>query len=270
MLKLRRTSNAGLPEGDDGSMRALIPLLLLLLVAPPVEAASKQQCRQACQAQIDGCLRACGSYGDMERFEKSCARAVMRRCREGGVEACQSGAEPPTTTTLTPTTLTPTTTTTLLPCGVTTPSCNGACPAGNACNQVVEGDKIGCACEPTTLGCGRTFPACDGVCRRGLTCAAVAGGCVCRGFLDFPTTTSSTSTSSSTTTTSTTSTTVSTTFSSSTTTLPPTCFDRIQNQDETDVDCGGSICAARCTRGDDCLVSSDCERAFVCLGGRCL
>jgi hypothetical protein len=252
-------------------MRALIPLLLLLFVAPPVEAASKQQCRQACQAQIDGCLRACGAFGDMARFQKSCARVVMRRCRDGGVEACQSGAEPPTTTTLTPTTQIPTTTTTLLPCGVTAPSCDGACPAGNACNQVVEGDKVGCACEPTAQACGQTFPACDGVCRTGLACAAVAGGCVCRGFLDFPgTTTSSTaSTTSSTSSTSTTSTTESTTVVSSTTAVP-TCFDRIQNQDETGVDCGGSICARRCTRGAKCLDRFDCESAFSCLGGICL
>jgi len=252
-------------------MRELIALLLLLLVAPPVEAASKQQCRQACQAQIDGCLRACGAFGDMERFEKSCARVVMRRCRDGGVEICQAAVEPATTTTLTPTTLAPTTTTTLLPCGVTAPSCNGTCPAGNACAQVVEGDKIGCACEPTAQACGDTFPACDGVCRSGLGCAAVAGGCACRGFLDFPGTTTSTtaSTTSSTSTSSTSSTTVSSTFTSSTTAVP-TCFDRIQNQDETDVDCGGSICAARCTRGEECLDRFDCERDFLCLGGLCL
>ncbi|QQR89580.1 MAG: FG-GAP repeat protein [Myxococcales bacterium] len=37
----------------------------------------------------------------------------------------------------------------------------------------------------------------------------------------------------------------------------PTCSDGVQNQDETDVDCGGSTCAA-CAAGQSCNQSSDC------------
>ena len=40
-----------------------------------------------------------------------------------------------------------------------------------------------------------------------------------------------------------------------------TCSDGITNQDETDVDCGGSICDA-CTNGLACLVDSDCSSDF--------
>ncbi len=39
----------------------------------------------------------------------------------------------------------------------------------------------------------------------------------------------------------------------------PTCDDTIQNQDEIDVDCGGTACGATCQPGDDCTVSADCE-----------
>jgi hypothetical protein len=34
--------------------------------------------------------------------------------------------------------------------------------------------------------------------------------------------------------------------------IPPTCNDTILNQDETDIDCGGSVCAG-CAIGQDCL-----------------
>jgi len=38
----------------------------------------------------------------------------------------------------------------------------------------------------------------------------------------------------------------------------PTCGDGLFNQDETDVDCGGLLCAT-CVNGDDCLVDGDCD-----------
>jgi len=38
-----------------------------------------------------------------------------------------------------------------------------------------------------------------------------------------------------------------------------TCFDELQNGDETDVDCGGSICDANCIDGSKCLVDADCQ-----------
>ena len=37
----------------------------------------------------------------------------------------------------------------------------------------------------------------------------------------------------------------------------PTCYDGIKNQDETDIDCGGSNCS-KCPLTKACLVNSDC------------
>jgi hypothetical protein len=49
----------------------------------------------------------------------------------------------------------------------------------------------------------------------------------------------------------------------------PTCSDAITNQDETDVDCGGTICD-ECQSGESCLVATDCASgvctANVCIG----
>ena len=47
----------------------------------------------------------------------------------------------------------------------------------------------------------------------------------------------------------------------------PTCTDGIQNQDETDVDCGGANCGA-CADGLMCLVNADCTSGS-CTGGVC-
>jgi hypothetical protein len=41
----------------------------------------------------------------------------------------------------------------------------------------------------------------------------------------------------------------------------PTCSDLTENQDETDVDCGGLICDG-CDDGLDCILDSDCENEF--------
>ncbi len=46
-----------------------------------------------------------------------------------------------------------------------------------------------------------------------------------------------------------------------------TCSDGILNQDESDVDCGGSSCVA-CLPGDTCNAAGDCDSA-VCTGGVC-
>ncbi|HEY3234586.1 MAG TPA: hypothetical protein VGJ84_07705, partial [Polyangiaceae bacterium] len=48
----------------------------------------------------------------------------------------------------------------------------------------------------------------------------------------------------------------------------PTCTDNTRNQDETDVDCGGTTCAKRCDMGGGCIVSGDCTSG-VCRGGIC-
>ncbi|HTR54721.1 MAG TPA: DUF4215 domain-containing protein [Kofleriaceae bacterium] len=44
-------------------------------------------------------------------------------------------------------------------------------------------------------------------------------------------------------------------------TKPATCTDGIQNEDETDVDCGGTTCFARCADGKHCVGNSDCASA---------
>ncbi|HEY1585822.1 MAG TPA: hypothetical protein VGH63_09065, partial [Polyangia bacterium] len=46
----------------------------------------------------------------------------------------------------------------------------------------------------------------------------------------------------------------------------PSCFDRVRNGDETDVDCGGSC--GPCAGGGACKISSDCD-AHACDSGVC-
>lgn len=48
----------------------------------------------------------------------------------------------------------------------------------------------------------------------------------------------------------------------------PTCFDRIQNGDETDVDCGGTACVA-CGPGAGCELDVDCALMTSCVDGFC-
>mmetsp|Transcript_15303 Transcript_15303/g.38981 ORF Transcript_15303/g.38981 Transcript_15303/m.38981 type:complete len:1028 (+) Transcript_15303:199-3282(+) len=45
-----------------------------------------------------------------------------------------------------------------------------------------------------------------------------------------------------------------------------TCSDGIKNNFETDVDCGGSVCAARCAAGSMCVASADCSNSCCHLG----
>jgi len=45
--------------------------------------------------------------------------------------------------------------------------------------------------------------------------------------------------------------------------IVPTCSDGVKNQDETDVDCGGSICP-KCADGKSCLLDSDCLSGYCC------
>ena len=47
----------------------------------------------------------------------------------------------------------------------------------------------------------------------------------------------------------------------------PTCSDGAQNQDETDVDCGGDVCGP-CDDGESCVDADDCV-SMVCLGAVC-
>lgn len=50
--------------------------------------------------------------------------------------------------------------------------------------------------------------------------------------------------------------------------LPATCNDGLQNQDESDVDCGGASCNA-CDLGETCTTGSDCA-STACSGGLCV
>ena len=50
-------------------------------------------------------------------------------------------------------------------------------------------------------------------------------------------------------------------------TAAPSCSDGIQNQDETDVDCGGAVCGA-CAIGGQCLVDDDCA-SLSCVNNQC-
>lgn len=49
----------------------------------------------------------------------------------------------------------------------------------------------------------------------------------------------------------------------------PTCTDKDLNQDETDVDCGGTVCGATCDLGERCLLDTDCESG-ACKGKLCV
>lgn len=50
-------------------------------------------------------------------------------------------------------------------------------------------------------------------------------------------------------------------------TTVPSCDDVKQNQDETDIDCGGTVCPA-CPDGSGCAAGSDCD-SDVCIGNIC-
>src|SRR5204862_7585717 len=52
----------------------------------------------------------------------------------------------------------------------------------------------------------------------------------------------------------------------------PTCTDSVETGDESDVDCGGPVCAA-CATGAHCVADSDCEKKLcwskVCIEPTC-
>ncbi len=49
--------------------------------------------------------------------------------------------------------------------------------------------------------------------------------------------------------------------------LDPTCVDGVKNQDETDVDCGGSVCST-CALNKKCGFDDDCSSGY-CNGLTC-
>jgi hypothetical protein len=48
----------------------------------------------------------------------------------------------------------------------------------------------------------------------------------------------------------------------------PSCTDMVKNQDETDIDCGGMVCTARCSDGKHCLANADCT-SNLCQLNKC-
>jgi hypothetical protein len=51
-------------------------------------------------------------------------------------------------------------------------------------------------------------------------------------------------------------------------TIADRCFDRVQDGNESDVDCGGT-CAVACAGGAHCLAPSDCDSQYCGAGGIC-
>jgi hypothetical protein len=49
---------------------------------------------------------------------------------------------------------------------------------------------------------------------------------------------------------------------------PESCSDGMQNQGETDIDCGGPNCPFSCNAGQSCLVNDDCH-STICMSGSC-
>jgi hypothetical protein len=50
---------------------------------------------------------------------------------------------------------------------------------------------------------------------------------------------------------------------------PGDCNDGLRNGEETDVDCGGSVCAAKCDAAQTCAVDTDCGEGLGCTNGFC-
>jgi hypothetical protein len=48
----------------------------------------------------------------------------------------------------------------------------------------------------------------------------------------------------------------------------PSCTDGMQNQGETDIDCGGPNCPMSCMNGQSCVVNTDCH-SNNCMAGNC-
>jgi hypothetical protein len=131
-------------------MRGLIMLLLLvvLALATGAEAASRKECREACEAEIDQCVSACGSYGALDNPWRRCRNAVVRRCKQEGLQVCtEARALGPA-------------------CGDTAaPECNGTCSEGKVCSH------RGPQCECLSPCTGAAAPECNGACPSGEVCA---------------------------------------------------------------------------------------------------
>ena len=52
-------------------------------------------------------------------------------------------------------------------------------------------------------------------------------------------------------------------------TAAPTCSDGFQNQDESDVDCGGTTCSSKCDNDKNCGVDTDCTSGNCSTSGKC-
>lgn len=136
----------------SGATAALVALLTAWLVAAPsATAASRAECATACTALIAQCATTCDVYAPLDA---SCRRAVLKRCRREGVEACAlptttatSTTKPATTTLRTTTTRAPTTSTTLplgFGCTRPRPLTIGTAESGDTTSGYDHGPGVGC------------------------------------------------------------------------------------------------------------------------------
>lgn len=127
----------------------------------------------------------------------------------------------------------------LVTCAECMPPGTSTCIGGAIC---VQGKCVPAHCKNGTKDLGETDVDCGGSTSGCLKCA---GGGVCTNYLDC---------------------------ASQVCTMgkcaAPTCSDTHQNQDETDIDCGGKTCGQPCTDGLKCILSSDCV-SKVCKGNVC-
>src|SRR5262245_35922113 len=132
--------------------RRVVIGLALALATARAEAAKLKDCKQACAARIAACAAACDPYGTLD---KACGKAVLKRCKTGGVETCAAA----TTTSTTASTVgggstTTTTVATLCDtfCSIVAANCTGV-------NQVYADDnacQTACAQFPTSGNPGDT------------------------------------------------------------------------------------------------------------------
>lgn len=141
-------------------------LALVVLNVPPTGAASRRECRQACQDLIQACMTTCGDFGEAQRFRRACRNTVLKRCTREGLTACGSVATTTTVPQFTTTTWSPASTETR--CGPQL-----ICDAAEeiCLRREPVGAHVVYSCEPVPMGCES---------KRKRTCACV-GPSLCPG-----------------------------------------------------------------------------------------
>ena len=131
------------------SARSVALGLAFVLGTVQAEAATKRKdCVQACTAQIAACAAACDPFGALDN---ACKKAVLKRCKTGGVEACAAST---TSSTVGGGTTTSTTVQTLCDtfCSIVQANCTG----GNQQYADANACQTACAQFPTNGNTGDT------------------------------------------------------------------------------------------------------------------